>query len=266
MAKLTLKICGRNGAVKGTGCTGENTWLVYPPKYGRGDFIVLESDMENLFCVVRLEDTMPPAMVYLKGRSARFPIPFGERRCAYSPRSFRGKNHVLSARCAREEEIYSYRNLAFNPYDTHENSTLFPHVYANTETRNRSFFAARNVIDGVVCGGKHGPYPYQSWGINKRPDAALTLDFGYPVKVSQVRITLRSDFPHDNYWTKGILRFSDGTEESLSFTKTGDPQVFPILERETSSVMLYGLLASDEPSEFPALKQMEVWGKTGDRL
>ena len=45
----------------------------------------------------------------------------------------------------------------------------------------------------------HGEYPYQSWGINQDPKAALTVDFGRPV-VIEIRLTLRADFPHDGWW------------------------------------------------------------------
>ena len=42
-------------------------------------------------------------------------------------------------------------------------------------------FAARNAIDGIFENSAHGEYPYQSWGINRDPNAALTLDFGREV-------------------------------------------------------------------------------------
>ncbi|GFH42962.1 hypothetical protein Hs30E_15130 [Lactococcus hodotermopsidis] len=42
----------------------------------------------------------------------------------------------------------------------------------------RSLLFARNAIDGVFATLSHGVYPYQSWGINRQEDAALTIDFG----------------------------------------------------------------------------------------
>lgn len=37
----------------------------------------------------------------------------------------------------------------------------------------------------------------------------------------EVQIFLRSDFPHDNYWQKGLLAFSDGTALPVTLQKTG---------------------------------------------
>ena len=52
---------------------------------------------------------------------------------------------------------------------------------------------------------------YTSWGINRDPGAALTLDFGREVLLDELRITERADFPHDNYWVKATVEFSDGS-------------------------------------------------------
>ncbi len=56
-------------------------------------------------------------------------------------------------------------------------------------------FAARNAIDGIVCPESHGEYPYQSWGINRDPQACWTLEFGHPVKAEALVLTTRADFP-----------------------------------------------------------------------
>ena len=63
----------------------------------------------------------------------------------------------------------------------------------NVETRGEAVFAARNAIDGVYENDAHGIWPYQSWGINRDPNAALTLDFGRPVTIDELRLTLRAD-------------------------------------------------------------------------
>ena len=34
-------------------------------------------------------------------------------------------------------------------------------------------FAARNAIDGIFENSAHGEYPYQSWGINRDPNAPI---------------------------------------------------------------------------------------------
>ena len=67
------------------------------------------------------------------------------------------------------------------------------------ETRGEAVFAARNAVDGIYENGAHGSWPYQSWGINRDPNAALTIDFGRAVTVDEIHLTLRADFPHDSW-------------------------------------------------------------------
>ena len=43
------------------------------------------------------------------------------------------------------------------------------------ETGGEAVFAARNAIDGIYENSSHGEWPYQSWGINRDPNACLTL-------------------------------------------------------------------------------------------
>ena len=89
----------------------------------------------------------------------------------------------------------------------------FPHASANVETRGESVFAARNAIDGVTANRSHGSWPYESWGINKRQDAEMLLEFGCPVDCDRVVLWTRADFPHDNWWIQARLTFSDGSVE-----------------------------------------------------
>ena len=103
-------------------------------------------------------------------------------------------------------------------------------------------------------------WPYQSWGINRDPNAALTLQFGRRVTVDELRITLRADFPHDSWWTAATVVFSDGSREVLSLKKSALPQAFPIEPRTITHLVLCELKKADDPSPFPALSQIEVWG------
>lgn len=136
-----------------------------------------------------------------------------------------------------------------------------PHVYANVETRNEAWFSARNVINGNVASSGHGAYPYESWGINQRNDAALTVFFGRPVRINKLFITLRADFPHDNWWKNATISFSDGTNLTLTFAKSGLPQAFEITPRVVDSLTMHDMYADEsDPSPFPALTQLEVWG------
>ena len=93
------------------------------------------------------------------------------------------------------------------------------------ETRGEAVFAARNAVDGIYENDSHGTWPYQSWGINRDPSAALTIEFGCSVTVDELRLTLRADFPHDSYWTQATVAFDDGSREALQLTKTAAPDL-----------------------------------------
>lgn len=167
--------------------------------YADGDWIALECDESGLFCVVQLEDTMPPALVYIRESGMDFLIPPADNHINYNPRSFTGSSHLLRVRLATPEEIVARRNLAFNPYDCHDSRIFYPHASANMETREEAVFAARNAVDGIYENGVHGSWPYQNWSINRDLNAALTIDFGRAVTVDEIRLTLRADFPHDSW-------------------------------------------------------------------
>ena len=128
------------------------------------------------------------------------------------------------------------------------------------ETRGEAVFAARNAVDGIYENDAHGTWPYQSWGINRDPNAALTIEFGRSVTVDELRLTLRADFPHDSYWTQATVAFDDGSREVLQLTKTAAPQTFAITPRTAKSLKLFELKKAEDPSPFPALTQLEAWG------
>ena len=65
MAIIKLKVLNQAGHTLAASSAGESTTLVYAGHYQPGDWIALESDSRELFCEIQLEDTMPPAMVYL---------------------------------------------------------------------------------------------------------------------------------------------------------------------------------------------------------
>lgn len=235
--------------------------LVYSAAYQPGDTLILTSSEEPVYLVLQLEDAMNPAFVYLAGQTYRFVIPFAEKKIAYSPKAFTGELHVLTARLATAAERAAYKNLALNVYDQHANTVCFPHASANVETRGESVFAARNAINGNVANDSHGPWPYESWGINQRADAELQVDFGRMVEIDQVVLTLRADFPHDNYWQQVTLHFSDGSRQVAQLVKTHRPQAIAIAPRRVEWVKLNELIKSDDPALFPALTQIEVFGR-----
>ncbi len=257
--KINIAILDASGAVKAKASGEDNTTLVYHASYAEGDVITMCSDTAG-YVAVQLEDSLQPAFCWLCG-AYTLAVPFGEKRASYSPKCFSGEIHLLQARAAYAYEISSYRNLALNPFDNHQNKSLFPHARANVETRGESVFAARNAINGNTSSTGHGAWPYESWGINQQEDAEIHIDFGRKVQVDRLVITLRADFPHDNWWARATFRCSDGFDFTLRFKKTERPQNFNIDKRVISWLSM-GQLIKDETnaSLFPALKQLEVWG------
>ena len=172
----------------------------------------------------------------------------------------RWTRHYLHVRSAYPHEIMQRRNLACNPYDSHGNTTLFPRTEANIETRGESVFASRNAIDGLLANTFHGEWPYTSWGINRDPAAEFTLFFGRTVRVEEIVLYLRADFPHDAWWTQADVTFSDGQTMPVHFQKSGAAQHFAAGGKETDFIRLSRLIKADDPSPFPALTQIEVYG------
>ncbi len=260
MPYLKVKVLDSAGSTLANCDPSEKCTLVYTSEYKQGDWIAMEVSEPGQFCVVQLEDTMPPALVYLAATSLHFHIPMGEQAITYSPKSFKGNRHVIRARLATEAEVAARRCMSFNPYDIHGEAKVFPHASANVETRGEAVFAARNAIDGVFENNSHGEYPYQSWGINRDPEAAITVDFGREIMMDGIRITERADFPHDSHWIAARITCSDGSVKELSLVKTAEPQAFSFEPIKTSSVVLSHLIQADDPSPFPALTQIEVYG------
>lgn len=258
--ELTLKVMDEQGNVLACSKGDSEISLVYDSEYNPGDSLAVECSETGAYLVLQLDDTMAPAVGFLKDSRYTFPIPFGENRVSYSPRSFSGTRHLLYARAARQEEISTRRNMAFNPLDCHENSSLFPHASANVETRGEAVFAARNAIDGLKAGHYHGEWPYTSWGINRDPLAQLKLDFGRKVKIEEAVLYLRTDFPHDAWWESATLHFSDGSDMTVALKKTDAGQSFHFEPKCVEWVTLDTLIKADDPSPFPALTQLELYG------
>ena len=261
MTMLNLKILDKNHNTKAVGTSNTMAVLVHTAPYEEGDIICLEAGTAGCHCLLQLDDAMLPAAVYLKGNVMYYQVPHGEKRAALSPKAFHGSCHVLNARLLTEDEVKIRRNLALNPYDGHSAPGLFPHADANVETRNEAVFAARNAIDGIYANNSHGKFPYGSWGINQKPDAEWKLDFGREVLIDEIRLTLRADFPHDSYWTEATVEFSDGSVESFHLDKTAGTQCFPLQQRKVDWLLLKNLIKAKDESPFPALTQLEAWGR-----
>ena len=273
--KLKIEVLDQDGNVK----TGKNEYEDFTREmsavgedyvhlatqdlvYNEGDRICVGVDKENVFLVVKLDETLDSTLVYLTDSVWEYRIPLSDGDVLSQPDgAFKGKSHYICVRVARDWEVGQYRNLAFNPHDQKESTGVYPHAVANVETRNDSTFFAKNVINGVYANLSHGPYPYQSWGINRQADAEVRIEFGRPVQVDSVGLVLRADFPHDSYWEEVTLRFSDGHTEVLKTVKSAQIQTFSFEMRTVTSVTLCNLKKADDESPFPALTEFEVYGR-----
>ena len=112
-------------------------------------------------------------------------------------------------------------------------------------------FAARNAIDGVIYPSCHGRYPFESWGINRDPNACWELDFGRPVRAETLILTTRADFPHDAWWTQARLTLSTGEERILPLSKTAEGQLFDLNGVVITGLKLDQLIKADDPSPLP---------------
>lgn len=258
VATLTLSV--ENEGVLAAASGEDEVWLVYEPAYRPGDRLCLSVSEPGKFLILRFDDSIAPAFVFCKETSCSYPVPFGEARRVFSDRAFTGTRHYLHARVAHPEEIAARKNLALNPWATHEPGGPFPYASANVETRGEMVFAAKNAIDGLKANDYHGEWPYTSWGINRDPEAAWRLDFGRPVELDEAVFYLRADFPHDAWWRQAELHFSDGSQLTAELEKTAAGQRFPFPKRRVEWVVLDHLIKADDPSPFPALTQLELWG------
>ncbi len=233
--------------------------LVHPHHFVEGDVITIASDSCG-FVLITIDNTTSPYPLYLD-KTYLFPVPFGEKRICYAPGTFSGDIHYIHIRTATLKEIKGYRNLTINPFDCHQNSALYPHARANVETRGEAAFESRNAIDGFKANHGHGMWPYSSWGINQNPDAKLSIDFGRKVSIDTIVFYLRTDFPHDAWWTSADIT-TDTATLTVNLTKTDKGQSFLFKEPlATRTLSLEHLIKADDPSPFPALTQIEAWGK-----
>lgn len=216
-------------------------YLVFEEEYKEGDQIAFTPDRKG-FVTLQFDAVLGRATVYTNGTPFVMNIPFGQKHDCYHSAVFAGPLHFLWARDAYEWEYSGYRNLSLNPYDCHEDTSLFPHSKANIETRGESVFASRNAIDGIVASNNHGRWPWSSWGINRDPQAKLTLDFGREVVIDRIIMYTRADFPHDAWWDEGTFAFSDGSEMKMKLIKKDGPQEITFAEKKISWMTLDRLI------------------------
>ena len=259
MAEYTIKIVNDEGAVRCADTAPGFASLVFNGEYRPGDKIVITPSEENRHVWLQVDEVLGASQVYLTGEFT-YTVPFDLKKRNLPPKAFTGNTHYLYVREVYPELLGCYRNLALNVCDQHDAHHIYPHASANVETRGEAVFFACNAIDGICENRNHGIWPYQSWGINRQADAALTIDFGRDVEVDQIVLFTRADFPHDNWWTQVTLRFSDGSVEIWSLEKSRFHQILKFPPKRISWVKLGDLIQADDPSPFPALTQLEVYG------
>lgn len=259
MAEFTIKILGADGEVKASDTAPEFASLVYTQEYLPGDRIVITPSEGACYAWLQVDEVPGASLVFLTGE-VNYSIPFDKQKLNLSPKAFTGNSHYLFVRLAHPEQIHQYRNLAVNVCDQHNVSNLYPHASANVETRGEAVFFACNAIDGILENRNHGVWPYQSWGINRQADAELTVDFGREVAVDKVILFIRADFPHDSWWTEATLSFSDGTSIIWPLEKNRFGQELSFPRKKIRWVKISNLIKADDPSPFPALTQLEVYG------
>ncbi|MCR5032458.1 MAG: carbohydrate-binding protein [Lachnospiraceae bacterium] len=231
--------------------------------YEAGDVLVFDTQQEKPMTVmVSPDETLREAELYVTGSSFTYVIPAGEEKLRFSPNAFAGSKHLASMRIPLKEEIHYPRNLALNPMDQHDIEGVYPHVTATAETRGEFVFHARNVVDGITANQGHGEWPYMSWGVNLDPTAKMRVDFGRKIVTNLIAMRIRADFPHDSFWTKAEVVFSDGSVLPWELKKTGEEQLLYFADKETTFIELRNLIKSPDSSTFPALSGLRVFGVT----
>lgn len=263
---IKLAITDKNGTVLMEEKGEAEVHLYYDKEYQEGDQIrvVREQETEKaIFLHLFLDDVVGESLVYFPVKELSYKVPFGIEKLNFSPKAFSGTSHLLSARIAEDYELAGYQCLSENKWDQGEETGIYPHAFSNIETRGEVVFAARNVIDGLHISTYHGEWPYTSWGPDLLvKDYYLQINFGREVSVDRVLLHLRTDFPHDSWWKSGRLSFSDGSQEEIQIEKCMEKQNFSFTERKTSWIRLDQLIRDERSdSPFPALMQMQVWGR-----
>lgn len=259
--ELSLSILNKNNETLASAKDNKEVNLVYDKEYEEGDKIVITVSKPEVHLHIQVDDALGEAFVYATQNEIIYEIPFGTKRLSMSPKVFSGSKHLMYVREAQEQELSNYRNLSLNVMDQHGETGCYPHASANVETRGESVFAAKNAIDGVRANQSHGNWPYESWGINMQDDAAMKLEFGRKISAEKIVLYTRSDFPHDNWWEKVTLTFSNGEKINWSLEKSNKAHVLNLGEKRLEWLTFSELIKAEDPSPFPALTQIEVYGR-----
>jgi len=237
-------------------------------KYRPGDRIVVTGPQH---LAVKLDTAMPAHMVYCPTGKLSFAVPTGRALSAYSPKYFRAEQHTISARAIKIDEAAKYRNLAVNIYDTLKAAGSYPHAscsnyYKTSANNGLPAYEPRNAIDGETKAGRHGGWPWQSWGPEQRKDLWFRIDFGRPVEIDKIGIVVRAQFPpydkgfHDDVFQGVTAVFSDGSTAKIKLKRTADVQEFRFAKRTVRWVKLTDLVLP-EARRWAGFVEVQAWGK-----
>ncbi len=238
---------------------GEVIDAVYEGVYEAGDFMYIE--LSEKFVKLQLDENLKESIVYVPNKVINYKIPFGNLLDGYHPEAFQGDSHKIYIAEIEEEEFYGKRNIALNAFDQRFYDKCFPHAAANFVTRQDPVFFERNAIDGVCDNVGHGKYPYLSWAAGAREDLEYYVYFGTEVEVSEFKVFLRADFPHDTYWKAFDIEFSDKSLVHGEFEETADGQIVKLDEpKKTDYIHITNFKQAAYPLSWAALCQIEVYG------
>lgn len=259
METIICKLLNKDGVVLESAEGSKALYHAFQHTYQEGDRIEIRVPEGEALYHIQIDDVLGLETVWLSRREWSYEIPFGGERERFSPLTFSGDSHLISVKPADGYEVMGYRNLAKNRLDQRRESGCYPHVTANAETPKACFYAL-NAIDGCRANTSHGWWLHTAWGTARHPEPELRLDFGREVAVDRVVLYERADFPHDNWWKHVTLAFSNGSTVTANLEKTAEGQVISFPKKKISWLELRELHLADDPSPFPALSQLEVYG------
>ncbi|MEW6358865.1 MAG: hypothetical protein AB1696_21210 [Planctomycetota bacterium] len=234
---------------------GDAVRLQHRAKYNPGDKIRVRGPRHMIFSP---STGLPAGLVYSPTGEFEFPIPAGPEARAYD--SFSSNREQIFTRALTPEEFASFRNIAANPADHPGSKGLFPHVTTNSVCRDDPVFAARNAIDGIAKPEGHGAWPHQSWGPDMKDGLWVRIDFGRPVEVEGVGVTLRADVPHDKFFQGATIVFPDKSEQKIAFQPHGKRQWFSFPRKTVTWIELRDFILPKEKG-WCAVAEIEVRGR-----
>lgn len=158
-----------------------------------------------------------------------------------------------------------YKNLSANKNDIIDSMwnlksiKTYPHAQSNSECRGEPWFRARCAISDTLKNIGHGT-GFPSWGPDQRTDIWWKVLFGKNVVVDSITIYIRADFPHDGYWFKGQVGFSDGQKIQITLDSTSRPQSFKFPQHVTNYVLIDSLVWR-KADTWCAFTQVQVFGR-----